>query len=413
MNDELTEIFRRESGRCTAGLIRVLGDVDLAEDAVAEAFAVAAEQWPVKGVPPNPGGWITTTAKHRAIDRLRRESTRDARQRAAQSLHAHDTDETVEALRRDLDGMADALPDDRLRLIFLCCHPALHPDAQVALTLRLVCGLETAEISRAFLVPEPTLAQRLVRAKRKLRENHAAYRVPPPAELPERLRAVLAVIHLVFNEGHRASSGDTLSRVDLCAEGIRLGRVLSQLMPDEPEVSGLLALMLLTDARRAARTAPDGSFVPLAEQDRSRWDRAMIAEGHELVRACIRRDQPGPYQLTAAIAAVHDAAPSIEETDWAQVLHLYDHLLAFRPDDVVRLNRAVAVTELHGPEAGLAELSGLAPALDGYQPFHATRAELLRRLGDPAARDAFDRAIALTDNSVERRFLTERRDGLR
>jgi RNA polymerase sigma-70 factor (ECF subfamily) len=279
----------------------------------------------------------------------------------------------------------------------------------VALTLRLVTGLDTAEIARAFLLSEATLAQRLVRAKRKLRENHAAYRVPPPAELPDRLHAVLAVVYLVFNAGHTASAGDSLARVDLCAEGIRLGRVLATLMPDEPEVSGLVALMLLTDARRAARTSADGSFVALADQDRSRWDRTMIAEGHEIVRACIRRDRPGRYQLMAAIAAVHDAAATFEATDWAQILTVYDHLYSLRPDPVVRLNRAVAVAELHGPVVGLDELDELAGVLDGYQPFHATRAELLLRLGDPAAAAAFDRAIALTTNEVERRHLERRR----
>ena len=410
MTDPLADIFRREAGRCTASLIRVLGDIDLAEDAVAEAFAIAAARWPTDGIPPNPGGWITTTARNRAIDRLRRESTRSDRQLAAHRLH--DTDPMPDdPLARDLDDLVDVVPDDQLRLMFLCCHPALHPDAQVALTLRLLGGLETPEIARAFLVPEPTMAQRIVRAKRKLRDNHAAYRVPPPAELPDRLPPLLAAIFLVFNEGHTASAGERLGRVDLAAEAIRLGRVLVALMPDEPEAVGLLALMLLTEARRAARVDGAGAMVRLADQDRSRWDGALIAEGHELVRACIRRGRPGPYQLRAAIAAVHDAAPSWEATDWAQVVQLYDHLASLRPDAVVLLNRAVAVGERDGARAGLAELdaAGLTAALAGYQPFHAARADLLRRAGpmDEAA-EAYRRAIELSSNAVERAFLEDR-----
>lgn len=407
MTDPLADIFRREAGRCTASLIRVLGDIDLAEDAVAEAFAIAAARWPTDGIPPNPGGWITTTARNRAIDRLRRESTRSDRQLAAHRLH--DTDPMPDdPLARDLDDLVDVVPDDQLRLMFLCCHPALHPDAQVALTLRLLGGLETPQIARAFLVPEPTMAQRIVRAKRKLRDNHAAYRVPSSAELPERLPPLLAAIFLVFNEGHTASAGEQLGRVDLAAEAIRLGRVLVELMPDEPEVVGLLALMLLTEARRSARQDEAGAMVRLADQDRSRWDRALIAEGHDLVRACIRRGRPGPYQLRAAIAAVHDAAPSWEATDWAQVVQLYDHLVSLRPDAVVLLNRAVAVAERDGVTAGLAELeaAGLAAVLAGYQPFHAARADLLRRAGrvDEAA-EAYRRAIERSSNAVERAFL--------
>lgn len=417
MGEDLEAVFRRESGRCTATLIRVLGDVDLAEDAVAEAFAIASERWPVTGVPPNPGGWIVTTARNRAIDRLRREATRDDRHLAAHRLHGHDAslDDTADdmdpddaATLRALEDLEDVVADDQLRLMFLCCHPALGPDAQVALTLRLLGGLETPEIARAFLVPEPTMAQRIVRAKRKLRDNHAPYRIPRPAELPERLPAVLAAIALIFTEGHRATSGESLVRTDLSAEAIRLGRVLAELMPDEPEALGLLALMLLTDARRPARSAPDGSLVRLSDQDRTRWDRAAIAEGHELVRGCLRRNQPGPYQVQAAIAAVHADAPTADGTDWSQVVALYDQLLTLRPDAVVALNRAAAVAELRGPDAGLAALEGIDAALGTYQPFHATRADLLARAGrSEAAVEAYRTAIGLTTLPAERRFLEE------
>ena len=310
MSEDLPAVFRREVGRCTATLIRVLGDVDLAEDAVAEAFAIAAERWPETGVPPNPGAWITTTARNRAIDRLRRESTRTQRHLAAHRLEMPDMEPDDQADLGDLDAFVDVVPDDQLRLMFLCCHPALALDAQVALTLRLLGGLDTPEIARAFLVPETTMAQRIVRAKRKLRDNHAPYRIPRAAELPDRLHAVLVAVYLIFTEGHPATSGDELVRADLSAEAIRLGRVLVELMPDEPEAVGLLALMLLTDARRPARLDADGSLVRLADQDRSRWDRTLISEGHELVRACLRRNQPGPFQIQAAIAAVHADAPN-------------------------------------------------------------------------------------------------------
>lgn len=419
-DDPLAAIFRREVGRCTATLVRILGDLDLAEDAVAEAFTVAAERWPTEGVPPNPGGWITTTARNRAIDRLRRESTRTGRHEAAHRLR-HD-DMTADTPDRsfdpaadanpdldELDGFVDVVADDQLRLMFLCCHPALAADAQVALTLRLLGGLDTPEIARAFVVPEATLAQRIVRAKRKLRDNHAPYRVPRPAELPDRLHAVLAALSLIYTEGHTATTGDALARTDLSTEAIRLGRVLVGLMPDEPEARGLLALMLLTEARRPARTDPEGAMIRLADQDRSRWDRALIDEGHDLVRACLRRGQPGPFQIQAAIAAVHADAASAGDTDWGQIVALYDQLFERRPNAVVALNRAAAIAELDGPAAGLAALAAIddvADALDEYQPYHAARADLLARDGQAdAAADAYARALALTTNPAERAFL--------
>jgi RNA polymerase sigma-70 factor (ECF subfamily) len=412
VGDDLDAVFRREAGRCTATMIRVLGDIDLAEDAVAEAFAIAAERWPVTGVPPNPGGWITTTARNRAIDRLRRESTRTDRHLAA--LRLDDSDPTSPddpSELGDLDAFVDVIADDQRRLMFLCCHPALAPDVQVALTLRRLGGLDTPEIARAFLVPEATMAQRIVRAKRKLRDNHAAYRIPPAAELPDRLRTVLTAIALIFTEGHTATTGDGLVRADLSSEAIRLGRVLVELMPDEAEAAGLLALMLLADARRRARLDADGAMVRLADQDRSRWDRALIDEGHQLVRACLRRNQPGPFQLQAAIAAVHDDAATTEATDWAQIVALYDQLHWQRPNAVVAMNRAIAIGELRGPEAGLAELASLdAEDVDSYQPYHAARADLLARAGRVSdALAAYDRAIELTTNPAERSFLTRQR----
>jgi RNA polymerase sigma-70 factor, ECF subfamily len=395
---DIAAIFRAESGRSVATLVRLFGSIDIAEEAVQDAFAVAIERWPSDGLPPNPGAWITTTARNRAIDRLRRESTRHDRHARAALLQAND--EPVEP-----EG---PVKDDRLRLIFTCCHPALAPEAQIALTLRLLGGLQTPEIARAFLVQETTMAARITRAKKKIAAAKIPYRVPGDAELPDRLKPVLAVLYLVFNEGYTASAGDELTRPDLSAEAIRLARLLAELMPDEPEVLGLLALLLLTESRRAARTAPDGTLVLLPDQDRALWDRQLIVEGQTLVRACLRRNQPGPYQIQAAINAVHSDAPTAAGTDWGQILALYDQLLAVAPTPVVALNRAVALAEAESPGAALAVVDDLVGLGDFYL-FHSTRADLLTRLDchDEAAK-AYEAALRLTSNTAEQVFLAGR-----
>jgi RNA polymerase sigma-70 factor (ECF subfamily) len=396
----IERIYREEYGRIVASLVRRFGDIDIAEEAAGEALLTAVERWPRDGVPPNPGGWLTTTAGNRAIDRLRRESHRDAKHQAALMV-ADDTPHEPTGL----------VEDDRLRLIFTCCHPALAPEARVALTLRLLGGLTVAEIAQAFLVPETTMAQRITRAKKKISLARIPYQVPGAEDLAERVSGVLAVVYLIFNEGYLSSSADASPvRDELTAEAIRLARILRRLLPDVPEVTGLLALMLLTEARRPVRIAAR-ELVPLRDQDRGGWDRELIAEGHALVRECLAAGRPGQYQLLAAINAVHTDAPTAGDTDWGQIAALYAQLYAVSPSPIVALNRAVAVAELDGPDVALAEVDRL--GLDSYHLWHATRADLLRRLGRSAeSRAAYDQALARTDNEAERAYLTRRRGQL-
>jgi RNA polymerase sigma-70 factor (ECF subfamily) len=401
--EKVGEVYRSESRRVFATLVRLLGDFDLAEDALHNAFAAALEQWPRAGVPDNPRAWLVSVGRFKAIDALRRRARFDAVLAELADRLDHEAGAPAVA---DQGGVED----DRLRLIFTCCHPALSPEARVALTLREVCGLTTEDVARAFLIPATTLAQRIVRAKARIREDQIPYRVPPREELPGRLDGVLRVVYLVFNEGYSASAGDSLTRPDLSGEAIRLGRLLVALLP-EPEAIGLLALMLLQDSRREARTTPEGDLIPLEEQDRTLWNRRRIAEGTSLIRRALSRGRFGPYTIQAAIAAVHAQAPSVAATDWAQIIGLYDLLLRMAPSPVVELNRAVAVAMRDGPQAGLLLVDGILDRgeLDGYHLAHAVRADLCRRQGNVAeARASYQRALALAEQEPERRFLADR-----
>jgi RNA polymerase sigma-70 factor (ECF subfamily) len=397
-------VFREEYGRLIASLVRRFGDIDIAQEAAGEAFVAALEKWPESGVPPNPGGWLTTTAGNRAIDRIRRERQRDAKHQAAfmySMSSAHD-DTPHEHI--------GPIEDDRLRLLFTCCHPALAQEARIALTLRLLGGLTVPEIAQAFFVPETTMAQRITRAKKKIAAAKVPYRVPEAADLPERLGGVLAVLFLVFNEGYLATGDGNPVRAELTGDAIRLTRVLRQLLPEQPEVAGLLGLLVLTEARRESRVR-NGQLVPLGEQDRAGWDRTLIAEGHDLVRECLAINQPGRYQMLAAINAVHTDSPTASDTDWSQVVALYDQLTRLDPSPIVALNRAVAVAELDGPKVALTLIDQL--PLTGYHAWHAARADLLRRLGRTAeAKEAYDAAIAATQNSAERAYLSRKRGEL-
>jgi RNA polymerase sigma-70 factor (ECF subfamily) len=404
VEEVITRAHHAEWARVIASLTRRFGDLDVAEEAAAEAFAAAVERWPTDGAPPNPGAWLTTTANRKAIDRLRRESKRDDKQKEARLLS---DDEPPEPL--------GAIDDERLRLIFTCCHPALAIEARVALTLRMVGGLTVPEIARAFLVQETAVGQRITRAKAKIKTARIPYRVPSAEDLPARVSGVLAVLFLVFNEGYLATGPDTGPvRHDLTAEAIRLTRLIRDLMPEDGEVAGLLALMLLTEARRTARVSASGELVPLDEQDRGSWDAALIAEGHRLVRERLASGvAPGRYQILAAINAVHTSAPDVPGTDWSQVVALYDQLVRLDPSPIVALNRSIAVAELDGPEVALAAVDRLEDRLAGYHAYHATRADLLRRLGRGRdSRAAYDKAIELAGNTAEVAYLTRRRDEL-
>ena len=404
VGEAITQAHHEEWARVVATLTRQLGDLDVAEEAAAEAFATAVERWPADGVPPNPGGWLTTTARRKALDRIRRENKRDDKQKQAQMIYDDDQ-----------PGSLGAVDDERLRLIFTCCHPALAPEARVALTLRMVGGLTVPEIARAFLVQEATMGQRITRAKAKIKAARIPYRVPSADDLPGRVSGVLAVLYLVFNEGYLASGPDTDPvRHDLTAEAIRLARLLRALMPEDGEVAGLLALMLLAEARRTARVSANGELVTLDEQDRGAWDAALVAEGHRLVRERLATGQaPGRYQILAAINAVHTWARDVRDTDWSQVVALYDQLFRLDPSPIVALNRAVAIAELDGPDVALGIVDGLQDELADYHAYFVARADILRRLGrSEESRAAYDRAIALAGNTAETAYLTRRRDQL-